>query len=229
MRCGDNKLEKEKIRKQAFIAMTKKEQRICFLLVVIYIVGIVGISVPLHPDFVRLTPLNLLVSVVFLLWNHQNWKKTTIFALLLITLFGFLAEAHGTNFGLIFGNYNYGDVMGWRLWKTPLSAGLLWLIVTYGTGALMNWLRPDWHFLLKAIVGAFLLVYLDTWIEPVAIKLAFWQWENNTIPLQNYIGWYWIGFIELAIFHYFLPQLKNPIGIMLLFIQFLFFAILNII
>ncbi len=207
--------------------MTKKERLISFLLVVIYIVGLLGIRLPLHPDFVQLTPLNLLVSVGLLLWNHPVWQPKAVAVLVFIFLFGFLAEAHGTNYGLIFGNYQYGDVMGWQVWKTPLSAGLLWLIVTYGVGILMNQLGRAWHFLVKAAFGAFLLVWLDTWIEPIAIKLDFWQWENNTIPLQNYIGWYIIGFIELAVFHYFLPFVKNAIGIVLLLLQFLFFMLLS--
>jgi bisanhydrobacterioruberin hydratase len=207
--------------------MSKKERLICFLLVVIYIVGVVGISVPVHPDFVRLTPLNLTVSIALMLWNHQDWQKKSIFALFLITLLGFLAEAHGTNFGIIFGNYTYGSVMGWQLWQTPLSAGLLWLIVTYGVGTLMNTLRASWSIVAKAATGSFLLVFLDTWIEPVAIKLAFWQWENNIIPLQNYIGWYLIGVLELGVFHYFFPRLKNTIGIVLLALQFLFFILLR--
>jgi bisanhydrobacterioruberin hydratase len=101
-------------------------------------------------------------------------------------------------------------------------------IVTYGVGILMNQLARAWHFLAKAALGAVLLVWLDTWIEPIAMKLDFWQWENNIIPLQNYIGWYVIGFIELAVFHYFLPFVKNSIGIVLLLLQFLFFMLLNI-
>jgi putative membrane protein len=208
--------------------MTKKERFVSFLLVVIYIVGLLGIGLPLHPDFVRLTPLNLLVSVALLLWNHPVWQPKAMAVLAFIFIFGFLAEAHGTNYGLIFGNYQYGNVMGWQLWKTPLSAGLLWLIVTYGVGVLMNQVARAWHFLAKAALGAFLLVWLDSWIEPVAIKLSFWQWENNTIPLQNYIGWYIIGFIELAVFHYFLPFMKNSIGLVLLLLQFLFFMVLNV-
>jgi bisanhydrobacterioruberin hydratase len=208
--------------------MTKKERFISFLLVVIYIVGLLGIGLPLHPDFVQLTPLNLLVSVLLLLWNHPVWQPKAIAVLAFIFLFGFLAEAHGTNYGLIFGNYQYGNVMGWQLWKTPLSAGLLWLIVTYGVGILMNHVAHAWHFLAKAAFGAFLLVWLDSWIEPVAIKLDFWQWENNTIPLQNYIGWYIIGFIELAVFHYFFPFMKNTIGLVLLLLQFLFFMVLTV-
>jgi putative membrane protein len=63
-------------------------------------------------------------------------------------------------------------------------------------------------------------------IEPVAIRLNFWQWQNNVIPKQNYFGWYIIGFLQLAVFTYFLPNVKNKIGVVMLLIQFLFFALI---
>ncbi len=206
---------------------TKREYLISFLLLVIYIVGVLGISLPIHPDFVRLTPLNLLVSTALMLWNHPTWTVREWSIFVFIFLFGFFAEAHGTNYGLIFGNYQYGEVMGWKIWKTPIAAGLLWLIVTYGVGCLMNIAFPFLDFLMKSLLGALILVSLDMLIEPVAISLDFWQWENNSIPTQNYLGWYAIGFAQLAVFHYFLPEVKNKIGVVLLVIQFLFFAVLN--
>lgn len=205
---------------------SKQESLIIFLLVVIYIVGIIGICLPIHPDFVRLTPINLLVSVGLMLWNHNNWSSKQIFVCCFAFIFGFLAEAHGTNYGLIFGNYKYGTVMGWQFLNTPISAGLLWLIVTYGVGCLMNIAFSTFDFLMKALLGALILVSLDMLIEPVAIHLNFWQWQNNVIPKQNYFGWYIVGFLQLAVFTYFLPNVKNKIGVVILLIQFLFFALI---
>jgi bisanhydrobacterioruberin hydratase len=192
-------------------------------LLIIYTVGIIGIAIPIHKDFVLLTPLNLFVSSLIMLWNHSSFSLKNISVLLFVSVFGFLAEAHGTNYGIIFGDYRYGNILGWRLWQTPLAAGLLWLIVTYGAGVFLNTFFPKIHFLLKATLGALLLVSLDTFIEPVAIHLGFWSWAGNIVPLQNYIGWYVIAWIQLAVFSYFLPNEKNKIGIVLLLLQFIFF------
>lgn len=207
--------------------LNRKEKWISFELIVIYIVGIIGIVVPLHPDFIRLTPLNLLVSVALMLWNHGAFTLKEIIGLVLVFVLGFLAEAHGTNYGIIFGEYQYGEVMGWQVWNTPLSAGLLWLIVTYGAGATVNYFFPSWNFWFKAIVGAFLLVLLDTLIEPVAISQQFWQWKGDVVPLRNYFGWFWISIVQLAVFQYFIEKNTNKIAILLLLLQFIFFAILN--
>jgi bisanhydrobacterioruberin hydratase len=208
--------------------LTKKEKWISFELIVIYLVGIIGIILPLHPDFIRLTPLNLLVSIALMLWNHGRFTPKEIVGLVLVFVLGFLAEAHGTNYGVIFGEYQYGDVLGWQVWNTPLSAGLLWLIVTYGAGATMNLLFPSWHSIVKTIVGAAFLVLLDALIEPVAIAQQFWQWEGGVVPLRNYFGWFWIGVLQLLVFQYFMKGNQNKIGALLLAIQFLFFAVLNI-
>lgn len=209
--------------------LSRKENLVGLYLIIIYTVGVVGLTLPLHQDFVLLTPLNLLVSILIMLWFHDTWNMRSIAVLLFSFVFGFLAEAYGTNYGVLFGNYNYGNVLGTKLWNTPLAAGMLWLIVTYGAGVLLNQLFPKWHFLMKTTIGALLLVLLDTFIEPVAIKLNFWQWQGGAIPLQNYIGWGIVGTIQLAIFHYFMPTQKNNIGILLFVVQYLFFIILNII
>jgi uncharacterized membrane protein len=200
-----------------------KEQWLTIWLIIIYLVGIIGIGLPIHTDFVLLTPMNLLVSSCIILWNHSSFSLKNITVLVFVTLFGFLAEAHGTNYGIIFGDYRYGNILGWQLWQTPLAAGLLWLIVTYGAGVFLNTFFQKNHFLLKATLGAFLLVGLDIFIEPVAMLLGFWSWANNIVPTQNYIGWYGVAWIQLAIFSYFLPNEKNKIGIVLLLLQFIFF------
>jgi putative membrane protein len=31
---------------------------------------------------------------------------------------------------------------------------------------------------------------LDYFVEPVAMALGFWHWENDVIPLQNYMMWF---------------------------------------
>jgi putative membrane protein len=32
-------------------------------------------------------------------------------------------------------------------------------------------------------------VLFDLLLEPAAIALGYWQWQNNQIPLQNYLSW----------------------------------------
>jgi bisanhydrobacterioruberin hydratase len=211
------------------MTFSKKEKFISAYMFIIYVVGIVGIALPLHQDFVRLTPLNFVVSLLLVFYNQVKWQKILVFALIYVYLLGFFAEMLGINGGWLFGDfYHYGAAMGWQIGKTPLTAGLLWVIVTIGTAALINIFWVEKNIFWRSFLGAMLLVLLDLMIEPVAQKLNFWQWQNNHIPLQNYAGWFLIGFLALSGFNYLVPKFKNNMAIVLLFMQFLFFGIFNI-
>ena len=51
------------------------------------------------------------------------------------------------------------------------------------------------------IVDACFLALIFDWVmEPVAVKLGYWQWENDRIPLYNYISWIIISTILLTLF-----------------------------
>lgn len=72
------------------------------------------------------------------------------------------------------------------------------------------------------------MVLIDIFIEPVAIELGFWAWEQNQIPIQNYIAWFLISFV-LLIFFYRLPfDKKNPISSTVFYAQLMFFISINI-
>ena len=67
------------------------------------------------------------------------------------------------------------------------------------------------------------MVSLDFFIEPVAIHLDFWAWQNISIPVQNYWGWFLISFalnlfiLKAKIFT------ENKIVFLMLSLQVLFF------
>ena len=70
------------------------------------------------------------------------------------------------------------------------------------------------------------MVVYDIVLEQVAPKIDMWKWDNDFIPLQNYLAWF---FIAIA-FHSFIKILKvnteNALARLILICQFLFFLIL---
>jgi putative membrane protein len=72
------------------------------------------------------------------------------------------------------------------------------------------------------------MIALDFLIEPIAMKLDFWQWKNNAVPLQNYIAWFVSSFILFFIFRTLNGRIENKFAKVILLIQFLFFGILNL-
>jgi putative membrane protein len=195
---------------------------------IIYAVGITGILLPLHPQFILLTPLNLLLSLVFMLWFHPAWSAKTWFFLAVSFTLGFAAEVFGVNTGLLFGTYTYGDVLGWKTWNTPLIIGVNWILLSYSAGTTINIFLPKWHWIGKGIAAALLMVGLDLFIEPAAMRLGFWSWPGNTVPLQNYLGWFAVALPILLIFAYTQGGIRNKVGVALFVLQWLFFLIIDI-
>ncbi|MFK8102799.1 MAG: carotenoid biosynthesis protein [Saprospiraceae bacterium] len=205
----------------------QKENRAIAILIIVYAVGLVGIGANIHDSFILLTPLNLLLSLGLVLWNHPTWNRATYLFLIGCFLAGYGIEVVGIQTGLIFGSYTYGPVLGYQIWETPLMIGVNWVMLVYCIGATLNHsFLKDKAILLKAIVGALLLLFLDILIEPVAIHYDFWTWEAIAVPLQNYLAWYLIALVMLLSFYYFVGRVKNKVAICLLALQFIFFGIL---
>ncbi len=216
------------------IMFTKNKTHIAiFILVIVYLVGVICIAIPMHEDFILLTPLNLLLSMGLLLWTADNDARHFYPLLGLSFLWGFGAEVIGVHTGLIFGNYIYGEVLGFKLWDTPLLIGLNWAMLLYAGSCVVNALVPSeipqsyFMSVMKAIIVAALMTGLDMLIEPVAIVQGFWQWEGSTIPIQNYIGWFVVSLPLAFLFQVKLPGMTNKVAVVLFILQVLFFGILG--
>jgi putative membrane protein len=196
-------------------------------LVVIYIVGIIGISIPsLRPVYVQITPITLLISALLLFAFHEPWNLKFIASIALIYLGGFFIEYFGVETGFIFGEYHYQGVLGFKVAGIPLIIGLNWLILVYSSYYIASFLTSKDF--LRLIIGGVLLVLFDLLLEPVAMELGMWHWEGAHPPLQNYIAWFVAGIAFMSLFIIFRNSLKNKIAGYLYFIMLLFFGILNL-
>lgn len=198
------------------------------ILIILYSVGIAGVLIPIHEDFLLLTPINLLISLALMLWNHPRWTKHTILFLVLAYLVGFGAEMLGVQTGLLFGNYAYGPVLGPKVLGTPLMIGVNWMLLAYASSVTANHLLQKAAWWLRALLAASLMLALDWFIEPVAMRLDFWDWEGGVVPLSNYIGWFFVALPLVSVFAIFQADIRNKVAIGLLILQFLFFIILGL-
>lgn len=206
----------------------KKSRLFIFVVSILHIVGIVGMSIPaVRPIFQILTPFNLLLSLGVLMLFHTHWNKSFIVFILLAFIIGFGSEVLGVHTGFPFGNYTYGPVLGPKLFEVPLMIGVNWLILVYLSGNLLHD-RIKNH-LLAGIGSALLMVGIDFLIEPVAVALDFWSWESGIIPLSNYLGWFGTAFIIQVIYRKMNFKKANSISLFLLINIIIFFASLNII
>ncbi|NLE34720.1 MAG: carotenoid biosynthesis protein [Bacteroidales bacterium] len=179
------------------------------ILLWVYAVGLAGMLLPFSRELFKLiTPLNLLFAASFLFWG--KWPaRQVILTGSFIAVASFLIEAAGTNTGNIFGTYSYGRTLGPALFNTPLIIGLNWFLLIYCTNVISRtlWQRLALNSdrrrggltgsLFIVFTGSVLMVLYDLFLEPAATRLEMWSWEHGTIPVRNYLGWFFFS----AIFH----------------------------
>ncbi|AYQ33845.1 carotenoid biosynthesis protein [Runella sp. SP2] len=197
------------------------------ILPAMHLTGLAGLFLTESEEFFKsLVPFHLVTSLFIMMIFHQDWNRSFVIYCIVTYLIGFGVEALGVHTGLIFGHYQYGETLGWKVIGVPLTIGLNWLALIYSAGILM----VDWKVSspIRIIVIAFCVVFLDFLIEPVAITYDFWSWENNTIPLQNYVAWFIISAGLLWYFERANFRKENPVAFMYVLAQCSFFWGLNI-
>ncbi|MFC2113911.1 carotenoid biosynthesis protein [Bacteroidota bacterium] len=198
------------------------------LLIILYLIGIVGFSVPiLKPIFTALTPFNLMLSFLLLILYFKEKSNQFWIISVLIVLLGYLVEVAGVKTGKIFGHYSYGETLGLKWFDTPLLIGINWLMLSLAAYVIVkNIGLKTWP---GALFGAFLMLAYDIVLEPVAIKTDMWEWVQFNVPIRNYVAWYVISFGFLMLLYRTNIQTENKLAKGLFLLQFLFFLILSVI
>lgn len=203
--------------------------------------GLMGILFTPYRDwFVNNTPLVLLIMFLLLSKSQMNQSKKYIVFFLIAFMTGMITEIIGVNTGLLFGHYQYSNVFGLKLFGVPLLIGLNWFIIVTCADSFFNQntalvqQKINLNISKKALViyeivgGAIIATCFDIILEPVAIELNFWTWENAQVPVSNYICWFLISTALLAVNRYFKMLERNPFATILFIIQGTFFLILNL-
>jgi putative membrane protein len=219
-----------------------KDQIATAIAILFHAIGLIGILFLKDPFFVATTPVNLLLMFVLVLWTQKEKNKFFALFTVAVIVIGFTVEVIGVNTNLLFGHYSYGEALGFKWQQVPLIIGINWFIILYccgiSTQTLMQKIStkiaeekqqaPASIKALSVIIdGATLATVFDWFIEPVAIKLHFWQWKDQHVPGYNYICWLIISILILTIFHFCNFNKQNKFAIHLLMIQFMFFLILQ--
>lgn len=196
------------------------------IFIILYAVGILGFQIDgLNTLFLTLIPAFLLLSLLLLLIQHTQWSLKFGLWAFGVLVFGIGIEWLGIKTSAIFGSYQYGTVLGWKIDGVPLIIGVNWLLLAYCSKDIAD--RIFNQPLLAILFAAFLMVVMDFLIEPVAIQLEFWYWPNNMVPLQNYLGWF---VVSLALFSLSAPlklRWENRSSVVLYLCMLVFFAALN--
>jgi putative membrane protein len=203
--------------------MKKAKTGLYYFLILVYVSGTIGMCI--KPSFfLPFTPYTLLYTVfTFLIFQPlKNFKY--IISFLLIALIGYASEVIGVKTGLVFGNYHYGNNLGYKLLGVPLIISLNWALLV-NVSVLVSSKIVSSPFLI-ALFSACIATVLDFLMEQVAPNLNFWYFNTGFARLHNYIGWFTICFITAYIFNKELIKGDKKIATTILVLQVLFFGVL---
>lgn len=196
--------------------------------VIFYAVGIFGMLVHATKElFMQLIPFALILSFLGLLLFH-SFRKDRIDSYVFLSIYAlaFGIEALGVSTKIIFGSYEYGPGLGTKFLDTPLIIGINWLFLVYATSSVFA--KTSIHPVFKIIFASIFMVAYDIVLEQVAPQMNMWYWKDNSIPLQNYISWFFLAVIFHTMIKVFRVNTSNKLAITLLSCQFIFFLVLSI-
>lgn len=206
------------------------------LLASVYLAGIWGLNHPsadawierwtFFKSFTHLTPINLFITATLLYVFQPDKNDNFITFMAIVTIGGYLVELLGVHTGAIFGQYQYGDVLGGKWWDVPPLIGINWWILQYSACQITyRWTSSKW---IQLLLPALILVMMDILIEPVAMAKGFWMWHDHQVPLQNYVAWFVVSLIFSIAYHQLGAFSYNFMAFPVLMAQILFFGITNL-
>ena len=224
--------------------LSTKNNVALFIAILFHVSGAIGILCTPYSDwFVRHTAFNLYLMAILLIWTQPGKNIFFFLFLLLAFITGMGTEMIGVHTGKLFGNYAYGDVLGPKFNQVPVLIGVNWFVIVYCSGMILQTLH-DWlehkyfsdtkrlstsfQFISFIIDAALLATFFDWVMEPVAVKIGFWQWlDNGQIPAYNYTCWFLISAALTITFRWFPFIKRNQFAVHLFIIQLLFFLLLR--
>ena len=193
------------------------------LLLVPYVVGLIGILLPLTRSFfLSLTSYMLLFSFVIVYLEEGRWVIRNLLAIILIMVFSFGAEYLGVNYGYLFGDYTYGSILGFKYYKVPLVIPITWALLSIASRSLVNLVTNSYA--ISAFLTAVVITAYDFILELVAIRFGWWWWNTGNIPIFNYICWFVLSFIFQLLFRK-VPSITGR-SYWIIFVHLLFYWVL---
>lgn len=137
-----------------------------------------------------------IAAIMIIFWPiHAKSKLVLVVTVMAV---GYISELIGVNTGLIFGDYKYGNLMGWEIAGTPIMIAIAWLIVTLSAWNIAK--LGDFGKAATVILAAAITVLFDLLLEQFATAYGLWTWNNGVIPLKNYATWFFVSTIIFVIF-----------------------------
>lgn len=170
----------------------EKEYISTLLLLSFFGMTILGLSSSSGPQFLHLVPYVFLMSAIALVANnkYQNVDHYIFYGLVLIFSLGIHIVLNVLNIEQLQPDYTSG--LGVQLFGIPLVVPVIWFFLINAVNGILR--KFPFNHIVASIIGSFLIVIIDVFLEAQATKFGFWSWANGDIPLANFVWWFFISF-----------------------------------
>ena len=164
-----------------------------------------------RPELAGISALFVLVlwaPAAYALAQWLGWKRA---ALILLALGAFAVgiETFAVKTGWPYGAFDYGDKIGVKYFGvTPWTVPFAWSPLVLGAMALAARHKPTFGkrtFGGLCVVATLFLLLFDGVLDPGTVSQKFWTYEAGGlyygVPLSNFFGWIFSGWIGAAIFY----------------------------
>ncbi|MCX7878866.1 MAG: carotenoid biosynthesis protein, partial [Ignavibacteria bacterium] len=106
------------------------------------------------------------------------------------SFFSFIIEYIGLSSGFPFGKYSYSGILQPMLAGVPIAIVFAWFVLVVNSLLSLGNLHSV-KFYITVFLSSVMVMSVDLMLEPFASFInRFWIWENEEIPLQNFISWF---------------------------------------
>jgi putative membrane protein len=167
--------------------------------------------------------------MAIVLWQHQTINRKFLIYVASVFVLGFVAEYFGVVSGVIFGQYFYGQGLGYSILGIPVIIGANWLMLSYSASNTMHWflksMKSSFAKKVVSVIGASLLmVFVDLFMEICAPFFDFWYFKNRIAPFQNYVAWFCLAIMFNFFYEICCKPDINRVAVILFLLQLLFFV-----
>ena len=185
-----------------FIHLGQTDRMIARIWLVLFGGGVIAHLTPLlYPLTTYITDVLLFATNGIVLYRVHNDapSRKRLYWLGVAATATFFIEVAGVATGDVFGNYHYGDTLLLQGLNVPFVIALNWAVLVLATTDFAA--RFTTNSFWGASISALIIIAFDLAMEPVAVALDYWVWEDGSIPVQNYFAWFVIAWgLAFALF-----------------------------
>lgn len=194
-----------------------------YFLILVYVSGAIGFLI--NPVFFKpFTPFTLLLTCLVFLIYQPIHQKNYLVSFVIAAFFGFVCEVIGTKTGCVFGNYYYGNVLGYKVLAVPLVVSLNWALLINASTLMSGYFFKDK--IKIAFLSAAMTTLTDGLIEQLAPALDFWYFTPGLAGFHNYAAWFVISFLLSWFFSDAFVKGDRKIATVIMVLQVFFFGLI---